>query len=188
MKRAEILEAARKCVCGEREREYGRPENNFALIGKLWEAYTGTRYSAKDVAMMLALLKVARIKTGVKGDSFVDLAGYAACAGEIARMRDEYNMRRRLVVRSFNDMGLTCFEPRGAFYAFPCIRSTGMSSQEFCTKLLEEKHVAIIPGDAFGASGEGYCRVSYAYSVEHLTEALKRIREFLQENGLVQGN
>lgn len=75
MKRAEILEQARKCVCGEREREYGRPENNFALIGKLWEAYTGMRYSAKDVAMMLALLKVARIKTGVKGDSFVDLAG-----------------------------------------------------------------------------------------------------------------
>ena len=84
MKRAEILEQARKCVCGEREREYGRPENNFALIGKLWEAYTGMRYSAKDVAMMLALLKVARIKTGVKGDSFVDLVGYAACAGEIA--------------------------------------------------------------------------------------------------------
>lgn len=63
MKRAEILEQARKCVCGEREREYGRPENNFALIGKLWEAYTGMRYSAKDVAMMLALLKVARINT-----------------------------------------------------------------------------------------------------------------------------
>ena len=61
-------------------------------------------------------------------------------------------------------------------------------SQEFCTKLLEQKHVALVPGDAFGASGEGYCRVSYAYSVEHLTEALKRIREFLQENGLVQGN
>lgn len=84
MKRAEILEAARKCVCGEREQEYGKPENNFALVGRLWEAYTGHSYSAKDVAMMLALLKVARIKTGVKGDSFVDLAGYAACAGEIA--------------------------------------------------------------------------------------------------------
>ena len=110
------------------------------------------------------------------------------CDGEIDRMRDEYNMRRRLVVRSFNDMGLTCFEPRGAFYAFPCIKSTGLTSQEFCTRLLEQKHVAIIPGDAFGASGEGYCRVSYAYSVEHLTEALKRIREVLQENGLVQGN
>lgn len=84
MKRAEILEAARKCVCGEREQEYGKPENNFALVGRLWEVYTGHSYSAKDVAMMLALLKVARIKTGVKGDSFVDLAGYAACAGEIA--------------------------------------------------------------------------------------------------------
>lgn len=84
MKRAEILEAARQCVCGEREQEYGKPENNFALVGKLWGAYTGQPFSAKDVAMMLALLKVARIKTGVKGDSFVDLAGYAACAGEIA--------------------------------------------------------------------------------------------------------
>lgn len=84
MKRAEILEAARQCVCGEREQEYGKPENNFALVGKLWEAYTGQPFSAKDVAMMMALLKVARIKTGVKGDSFVDLAGYAACAGEIA--------------------------------------------------------------------------------------------------------
>ena len=104
------------------------------------------------------------------------------CDGEIDRMRDEYNMRRRLVVKSFNDMGLTCFEPRGAFYAFPCIKSTGMSSQDFCTKLLEQKHVAIIPGDAFGASGEGYCRVSYAYSVEHLMEAIRRIREFLNEN------
>ena len=66
------------------------------------------------------------------------------CDGEIERMRNEYNMRRRLVVKSFNDMGLSCFEPRGAFYAFPCIKSSGMSSEEFCTKLLEQKHVAII--------------------------------------------
>ena len=104
------------------------------------------------------------------------------CDGEIERMRNEYNMRRRLVVKSFNDMGLSCFEPRGAFYAFPCIKSSGMSSEEFCTKLLEQKHVAIIPGNAFGASGEGYARVSYAYSVEHLMEAIRRIREFLNEN------
>lgn len=82
----EIVRHRLASYCQESTRycNYGRPENNFALIGKLWEAYTGTRYSAKDVAMMLALLKVARIKTGVKGDSFVDLAGYAACAGEIA--------------------------------------------------------------------------------------------------------
>lgn len=84
MDRITILNEAAKCVCGEREQDYGTPENNFTLIGKLWEAYTGQAYSAKDVAMMMALLKVARIKTGTKADSFVDLAGYAACAGEIA--------------------------------------------------------------------------------------------------------
>lgn len=83
MKRAEILEAARVCVCGEREQDYGTPEDSFDLIGQLWTAYTGTLFTAKDVAMMMALLKVARIKHGDKADSFVDLAGYAACAGEI---------------------------------------------------------------------------------------------------------
>lgn len=84
MTRAEILEAARKCVCGGREQDYGTPENNFSLIASLWTAYNGREYTAKDVAMMLALLKVARISNGDKADSFVDLAGYAACAGEIA--------------------------------------------------------------------------------------------------------
>ena len=73
-------------------------------------------------------------------------------------------------------------EPRGAFYVFPCIKSLGMTSQEFCAALLQEKHVALVPGDAFGASGEGYCRVSYAYSVEHLQEAIKRIRAFVAEH------
>ena len=84
MKRSEILEAARRCVCGEREQDYGTPEDSFSLIAKLWTAYTGVSFSTKDVAMMMALLKVARIKRGDKADSFVDLAGYAACAGEIA--------------------------------------------------------------------------------------------------------
>lgn len=84
MKRAEILEAARVCVCGEREQDYGTPEDSFALIGKLWTAYMGVLFTPKDVAMLMALLKVARIKAGDKADSFVDLAGYAACAGEIA--------------------------------------------------------------------------------------------------------
>ena len=99
------------------------------------------------------------------------------------RMRDEYNMRRRLVVKSFNDMGLTCFEPRGAFYVFPCIRCSGLTSQEFCEMLLKEQEVAIIPGDAFGSSGEGYARISYAYSVEHLETAMRRIRTFLKDHG-----
>lgn len=108
MKRAEILEAARKCVCGEREQEYGKPEDNFALVGKLWESYTGHSFSAKDVAMMLALLKVARIKTGVKGDSFVDLAGYAACAGEIATKDDDKRIKGVMPVPAHVNTCVSC--------------------------------------------------------------------------------
>ena len=102
----------------------------------------------------------------------------------VESMREEYNMRRRLTVDGLNKMGLTCFEPQGAFYVFPCIRSTGMTSEEFCGRLLKEKHVAVVPGNAFGESGEGYVRISYCYSVNHIAEALKRIGEFLEENGL----
>ena len=105
------------------------------------------------------------------------------CDEQIEMMRDEYNRRRRYVVKALNDMGLTCFEPRGAFYVFPSIQISGLTSSEFCEQLLREKEVAIIPGSAFGASGEGYARISYAYSVDHLQIAMKRIREFLSENG-----
>ena len=84
MTRAEILEAARACVCGDREHDYGTPEDSFALIAELWTAYTGHTMTSKDVTIMMALLKIARIKKGDKADSFIDLAGYAACAGEIA--------------------------------------------------------------------------------------------------------
>ena len=105
---------------------------------------------------------------------------------DVCRMRDEYDMRRRLVVDSFNDMGLSCFEPLGAFYVFPCISSTGLSSEEFCTRLIMEKHVAVVPGTAFGACGEGFVRVSYSYSLKHLKIALARIREFIKE--LEDGN
>lgn len=87
MKRDEILEAARACVCGERVRDYGTPEDCFGLIGQLWTAYTGILFTAKDVAMMMVLLKAARIRFGDKEDNFIDLAGYAACAGEIAGER-----------------------------------------------------------------------------------------------------
>ena len=155
-------------------------------------AMTGWRlgYACGPAPIIKIMTKIhqSAIMSAPTTSQYAAITALRECDGEIDKMRDEYNMRRRLVVHGFNSMGLTCFEPRGAFYAFPCIKSTGLTSQEFCTKLLEQKHVAIIPGDAFGASGEGYCRVSYAYSVEHLTEAMKRIREFLQENGLVQGN
>ena len=154
-------------------------------------AMTGWRlgYACGPAPIIRIMTKIhqSAIMSAPTTSQYAAITALKECDGEIDRMRDEYNMRRRLVVKSFNDMGLTCFEPRGAFYAFPCIKSTGMSSQDFCTKLLEQKHVAIIPGDAFGASGEGYARISYAYSVEHLKEALKRIREFLQENGIYHG-
>lgn len=100
---------------------------------------------------------------------------------DVVKMRDEYDMRRRLVVDSFNAMGLTCFEPLGAFYVFPCIKSTGLTSEEFCTRLIIEKHVAVVPGTAFGECGEGFVRVSYSYSIKHLRTALERISEFLKE-------
>lgn len=100
---------------------------------------------------------------------------------DVCKMRDEYDMRRRLVVDGFNEMGLSCFEPLGAFYVFPCIKSTGLTSEEFCTRLIMDKHVAVVPGTAFGECGEGFVRVSYSYSLKHLKIALERIKEFLEE-------
>ena len=155
----------------------------YAMTG--WRL--GYACGPEPIIKIMTKIHQSAIMSAPTTSQYAAITALKECDGEIDRMRDEYNMRRRLVVKSFNDMGLTCFEPRGAFYAFPCIKSTGMSSQDFCTKLLEQKHVAIIPGDAFGASGEGYARISYAYSVEHLKEALRRIREFLQENGIYHG-
>lgn len=100
---------------------------------------------------------------------------------DIETMRTEYDMRRRYIVDGFRSMGFDCFLPEGAFYIFPCIKHTGLTSDEFCEKLILSKRVAVIPGSAFGESGEGYIRVSYSYSVKHISEALKRIREFNDE-------
>jgi len=99
---------------------------------------------------------------------------------DIEYMRDQYDMRRRLIVDGFNSLGLTCFEPEGAFYVFPCIKSTGLSSADFCEKLIYAEHVAVVPGSAFGGCGEGYLRVSYSYSIKHITEALSRSGHFLK--------
>lgn len=104
-----------------------------------------------------------------------------SCDAEITKMVDEYNVRRRYLVSEFNRLGLTCFNPEGAFYVFPCIKSTGMTSEEFCERLLYEEKVAAVPGSAFGESGEGYMRISYAYSLKHLMEAMKRIESFLNK-------
>lgn len=98
---------------------------------------------------------------------------------DVERMREAYNQRRRFLVKALRDMGLPCFEPYGAFYVFPNISKFGMTSEEFATRLLHEKRVAVVPGDAFGKCGEGFLRISYAYSIEDLKKALEKIKEFI---------
>lgn len=99
---------------------------------------------------------------------------------DVKMMRDSYNQRRRFLLNSFKEMGLDCFEPYGAFYVFPSIKEFGMTSEEFATRFLEEERVAAIPGTAFGDSGEGYLRISYAYSIEKLKIAMERLNNFVQ--------
>lgn len=106
---------------------------------------------------------------------------------DVAAMRSEYDVRRRYIVDELNKMGMTCFEPEGAFYVFPSVGVTGLSSEEFCRRLLEEKHVAVVPGTAFGECGEGFARISYCYSIQHITEAIGRIRTFIKENRRADG-
>ena len=100
---------------------------------------------------------------------------------DIQRMKEQYNFRRTYVLKRLRNMGLACFEPEGAFYVFPCIDGFGMTSDEFCERLIEEKKIAIVPGSAFGSGSEGFARISYAYSIEHLEIALDRLEEFVKE-------
>lgn len=100
---------------------------------------------------------------------------------DVQTMREAYDQRRRVMIEGFREMGLSCFEPKGAFYVFPCISQTGLKSEEFCEKLLYAKKVAVVPGTAFGESGEGFIRCSYAYSIEEIKEALGRIESFVKE-------
>ena len=150
-------------------------------------AMTGWRlgYAAGPAPLVKVMTKIHQIciMSAPTTSQYEAITALRQCDDQIEMMRDEYNRRRRYVVKALNDMGLTCFEPRGAFYVFPSIQISGLTSSEFCEQLLREKEVAIIPGSAFGASGEGYARISYAYSVDHLQTAMKRIREFLTEHG-----
>ena len=100
---------------------------------------------------------------------------------DVAMMRQSYNQRRRFLLNAFKEMNLPCFEPFGAFYVFPCIKEFGMTSEEFATRLLQEEKVAAIPGNAFGDSGEGYLRISYAYSLDNLKKAMERLGRFVKK-------
>ena len=155
--------------------------NGFSKAFSMTGWRLGYLAAPKPIAMQMLKLHQYAIMCSPTLSQYAAITALLECDEEVIRMKDEYDARRRFVVKSFNDMGLDCFEPEGAFYAFPSIKSTGLTSEEFCTRLLTSKKVAIVPGDAFGESGEGFVRVSYAYSLAHLNTAIQRIEEFLKE-------
>lgn len=156
------------------------------LINGFSKAYamTGWRlgYVAGPKPIIKQMLKLHQyaIMCSPTVSQYAAITALRECDAEVEKMVEEYNMRRRYLVESFNRIGLTCFNPEGAFYVFPSIKSTGLSSEEFCNRLVTEYKVAVVPGNAFGDSGEGYVRVSYAYSLSHLREAVRRIEAFVK--------
>lgn len=147
-------------------------------------AMTGWRlgYVAGPRVIMEQMTKVHQfcIMAAPTTSQYAAIEAMRSCDDEVEEMRNAYNQRRRYLVHAFKEMGLECFEPEGAFYIFPSIKKFGMSSEEFATKLLNEEKIAIVPGSAFGECGEGYLRVSYAYSIEELKEALGRLERFIK--------
>lgn len=148
-------------------------------------AMTGWRlgYAMGPAMIMEQMTKVHQfaIMCAPTTSQYAAVAAMRDCDKDVERMRESYDQRRRYLLNEFKEMGLSCFEPYGAFYMFPCIKEFGMTSEEFATKLLNAKKVAVVPGTAFGACGEGFLRVSYAYSLEELKVAIGRIREFIEE-------
>ncbi len=157
------------------------------LVNGFSKAYamTGWRmgYLAGPAPLIAQMLKVHQyaIMCSPTVSQYAAVEALRSCDDEVKKMTNEYNIRRRWLVNALNEIGLECFEPEGAFYVFPSIKSTGLSSEEFCERLLYEHKVAVVPGNAFGESGEGFIRISYAYSLKHLKEAVERIKEFLNE-------
>jgi aminotransferase len=159
------------------------------LLGGFSKSYamTGWRigYAAAPAEVMAAMRKVHQY-TIMSAPTTAQIAALEALRHgeeEVERMRQEYDRRRRLIVGGLNAIGLPCFEPRGAFYAFPSIAASGMTSEEFSLRLLEEEKVAVVPGSAFGAGGEGFVRCSYATAYEKIEEALERMARFAQRHG-----
>ena len=150
---------------------------NFSMTGWRLGYVCGPREIMKEITKIHQYAIMCAPSTS----QYAAVEALRSCDDEVERMREEYDDRRRIIVRGFNELGLTCREPKGAFYAFPSIKKTGLSSEEFCERLLYSKKVAIVPGTAFGDSGEGFVRASYCYSVAHIKEALARIGEFLLE-------
>ena len=169
---------------------------SFAQIDGMWErtivvdgfsksyAMTGWRLGwamgPREIMKQICKIHQFGIMCAPTTAQFAGIEAIRTGDDDIVHMRSQYDIRRRFLVSELRSMGLECFEPHGAFYVFPSIKSTGLSSEEFCSRLLQEQHVAVVPGDAFGASGEGHVRISYSYSMNHLREACRRMRVFLE--------
>lgn len=162
----------------ERTVVVGGFSKTFSMTG--WRL--GFACGPKELIAAMTKIHQSCIMCAPTTSQFAAVTALRDCDDDVDEMRKQYDLRRQYCVRKLNEMGLKTFEPRGAFYVFPNITSSGMSSEEFCQKLLQEKHVAIVPGTAFGDAGEGFARISYAYSINHLREAFKRIAEFLEEH------
>lgn len=149
----------------------------FAMTG--WRL--GYAMGPKEIITQMKKVHQYGIMSSPTTSQFAAIEALRSCDKDVEDMCNEYNYRRRFIVDGFRNMGFSCFEPLGAFYVFPCIKRTGMTSEEFCERLLEEEKVACVPGNAFGASGEGYIRCSYAYSIDNIEEALNRIGRFAKK-------
>lgn len=162
-------------------------KDQVILVSGYSKAYamTGWRlgYVLANEVLTNAMNKIHQyvIMSAPTGAQYGAIEAMRHCDNEIEKMRQAYMLRRNYIVKAFNDMGLHTFTPQGAFYVFPCIKSTGMTSEQFCEELLKNQLVACVPGNAFGQAGEGYIRVSYAYSIEQIKEATSRIKKFLDK-------
>lgn len=162
-------------------------KDQVILVSGYSKAYamTGWRlgYVLANEVLTNAMNKIHQyvIMSAPTGAQYGAIEAMRHCDNEIEKMRQAYMLRRNYIVKAFNDMGLHTFTPQGAFYVFPCIKSTGMTSEQFCEELLKDQLVACVPGNAFGQAGEGYIRVSYAYSIEQIKEATSRIKKFLDK-------
>ena len=162
-------------------------KDQVILVSGYSKAYamTGWRlgYVLANEILTKAMNKIHQyvIMSAPTGAQYGAIEAMRHCDNEIETMRQAYMLRRNYIVKAFNDMGLHTFTPQGAFYVFPCIKSTGMTSEQFCEELLKDQLVACVPGTAFGEAGEGYIRVSYAYSIDQIKEATTRIKMFLDK-------
>lgn len=196
---AQILEGTNIMVLSDEiygELTYGRRHTAFATVGNMWErtitvsgfskayAMTGWRLgylcAPKELVTQMHKIHQYAIMCAPTTSQLAAIEALKHGDPDIEMMANEYNRRRKYILDGLRKMGIDTFEAEGAFYVFPRIGKFGLSSDDFCQKLLDEKGVAIVPGNAFGDCGEGYARISYAYSVEHITEALKRMNEFIK--------